>query len=189
MALQPCRECGRMVSTEASTCPQCGVPDPTQSPLPALDSDSNMARGEEVVYRAHLHRIIYFWPVVLTLLSLALVLFLPGEIVLVSFVGLALALIAWIRSFIIANSMEFVITNRRITTRIGILNKNSQETLLEKVETVGVHQDLLGRILGYGTVTVVGTGGSHDEFTQISEPMKLRRTLHDQIDSRKAPAR
>lgn len=28
MALTPCRECGRTISTEAATCPGCGVPDP-----------------------------------------------------------------------------------------------------------------------------------------------------------------
>jgi uncharacterized membrane protein YvbJ len=26
MPLKPCRECGRQVSTEATKCPQCGVP-------------------------------------------------------------------------------------------------------------------------------------------------------------------
>jgi hypothetical protein len=30
MALKPCRECKKKVSTEASTCPNCGVPNPTQ---------------------------------------------------------------------------------------------------------------------------------------------------------------
>ena len=30
MALKPCRECKKKVSTEASTCPSCGVPSPTQ---------------------------------------------------------------------------------------------------------------------------------------------------------------
>ena len=28
MALKPCRECNKKVSTEASTCPSCGVPNP-----------------------------------------------------------------------------------------------------------------------------------------------------------------
>ena len=30
MALKPCRECKKKVSTEAVTCPSCGVPNPTQ---------------------------------------------------------------------------------------------------------------------------------------------------------------
>lgn len=31
MAMAQCRECGKQVSTEATTCPQCGVPRPTES--------------------------------------------------------------------------------------------------------------------------------------------------------------
>jgi len=30
MALKPCRECGKQVSTEAATCPKCGVSSPAQ---------------------------------------------------------------------------------------------------------------------------------------------------------------
>jgi ribosomal protein L40E len=33
MALKPCRECGQQVSTEAETCPHCGVRSPTVTPL------------------------------------------------------------------------------------------------------------------------------------------------------------
>ena len=29
MALKPCRECNKKVSTEATSCPSCGVPNPT----------------------------------------------------------------------------------------------------------------------------------------------------------------
>ena len=33
MALKPCRECKKKVSTEAVTCPSCGVPNPTDGTL------------------------------------------------------------------------------------------------------------------------------------------------------------
>lgn len=32
MALKPCRECAREVSTEARACPHCGAPSPTSTP-------------------------------------------------------------------------------------------------------------------------------------------------------------
>ena len=35
MALKPCRECGKQVSTEATACPNCGVPKPTRAPRAA----------------------------------------------------------------------------------------------------------------------------------------------------------
>ena len=34
MALTKCRECEQAVSTEAATCPRCGAPAPTSSPIP-----------------------------------------------------------------------------------------------------------------------------------------------------------
>ena len=41
MALKPCRECGKEVSTKAKTCPQCGVPHPTSQ----LDPGTKQALG------------------------------------------------------------------------------------------------------------------------------------------------
>jgi tetratricopeptide (TPR) repeat protein len=37
MALRSCRECGANISTEAQTCPHCGVPDPTKDKSAAPD--------------------------------------------------------------------------------------------------------------------------------------------------------
>lgn len=39
MALRPCRECGREVSTEAVSCPQCGVPEPTRHAPPESEPE------------------------------------------------------------------------------------------------------------------------------------------------------
>ncbi len=35
MALKPCKECGREISTEAKTCPNCGERNPTAAPVNA----------------------------------------------------------------------------------------------------------------------------------------------------------
>jgi len=40
MALKPCRECKKQVSTEAATCPHCGVPQPVAPPSPSAASSS-----------------------------------------------------------------------------------------------------------------------------------------------------
>jgi RNA polymerase subunit RPABC4/transcription elongation factor Spt4 len=39
MALKPCRECKKKVSTEAVNCPNCGVPEPTKKINPKADSN------------------------------------------------------------------------------------------------------------------------------------------------------
>jgi len=196
MALQPCRECGQMVSTEAASCPNCGVPNPTKPAAPdasaaglvkdnASFTGENLATGEVIVYRAHRHWILFMWALVLTIIW-ALFFFTGGpDLYMVRWYTFGLALIAWIVSYIVMRSTEFVITNRRVTTKTGIVKRNSLETLLEKVETVGVHQGLMGRLLGYGDVTVSGTGGSHEVFKTIAHPLELRRMVHEQVEHRK----
>ena len=45
MALKPCRECKKKVSTEALTCPNCGVPDPQQKKLKMT---------KELIFKTHI---------------------------------------------------------------------------------------------------------------------------------------
>jgi uncharacterized membrane protein YdbT with pleckstrin-like domain len=46
-----------------------------------------------------------------------------------------------------------------------------------KVESVDVDQSLLGRILGFGTITVRGTGGSLEPIRMISDPLTFRSNI------------
>jgi hypothetical protein len=39
----------------------------------------------------------------------------------------------------------------------------------------------MGRILGYGTVIVRGTGGTPEIFEKIQHPLKLREQVQSQI--------
>lgn len=45
MALMPCRECGREVSTTAATCPGCGTPTPTADPKKEAESVAKIGFG------------------------------------------------------------------------------------------------------------------------------------------------
>jgi uncharacterized membrane protein YdbT with pleckstrin-like domain len=67
---------------------------------------------------------------------------------------------------------EFAITSRRVIARTGFLHLRSFELLLEKVEGVAVDEPFLGRLLGYGTVVVSGTGASKEGFTKLLHFLK-----------------
>ena len=45
---------------------------------------------------------------------------------------------------------------------------------MDKVESVNVDQTLLGRIFGYGTVVVHGTGGGLEPLPNIASPITFR---------------
>lgn len=57
------------------------------------------------------------------------------------------------------------------------------ETLLVKIEGIQVAQGLLGRLFGYGTIVVSGTGGSKSQFRKIADPLEFRRQVQQQIEA------
>lgn len=76
---------------------------------------------------------------------------------------------------------EFVVTDRRIIIKKGLISYFTLEINLERVETVNVHQSILGRILGYGSITIIGTGGTRESFHDISNPLEFRRSFMEVI--------
>ncbi|HHV00549.1 MAG TPA: PH domain-containing protein [Bacteroidales bacterium] len=75
---------------------------------------------------------------------------------------------------------EFVITNRRIVIKEGFIARRTFEMNLSKIETVNVDQSVLGRILNYGSITIIGTGGTTETFHNIARPMIFKRRFQEQ---------
>jgi uncharacterized membrane protein YdbT with pleckstrin-like domain len=122
--------------------------------------ESNLASGERIVHRGELH-----WAI-----------FLPGIVLLPIIIGI-LFLIAAILAKI---STEMAVTNKRVIIKSGLISRRTIEMNLSKIETVGVDQGILGRMLNYGTVTVKGTGGTGEPFKWVSAPLDFRRAVQAQ---------
>jgi len=74
---------------------------------------------------------------------------------------------------------EFVITNRRIIIKTGFIARNTFEMNLSKIESVTVEQTVMGRIFNYGSITIIGTGGTRETFHNISEPLSFRKAFQE----------
>jgi uncharacterized membrane protein YdbT with pleckstrin-like domain len=85
-----------------------------------------------------------------------------------------LALSAALRAFIRRATTELAVTDHRVIYKSGLLSRHTIEMNRDKVESVDVDQSLLGRILGYGTVIVRGTGGSLEPIRNIGDPLRFR---------------
>ena len=59
---------------------------------------------------------------------------------------------------------EYAITNKRVIIKIGLISRKTLEMNLSKIESVNVDQSIFGRLLGYGAITIIGTGGTRDIF-------------------------
>ncbi len=146
--------------------------------------DSVLSEGERIVHRASISH----WKFFLSYLAggLFLLTALGAYIVTENHTGAMLAMIAIplviglvviLVAVIRRQTTELVLTDRRIITKRGLVSRDTVEMNLGKVESLHVNQSLMGRILGYGDVTVVGTGASLEPLRGIARPLELRKKL------------
>ena len=129
--------------------------------------DTNLMPQEKVLYRAHT-----------SLWSLTPMILL-GILLLVLVVGLYFLIVAWIRY----RTTEFAVTDRRVMAKTGLVSRRTVEMFLDKVESLNVEQSIPGRVFGYGTVTIRGTGATSEAFGNISAPLELRKHFMEAADA------
>ena len=95
------------------------------------------------------------------------------------FISLRALLTLFIAPLIDKYSDEFAITNRRVIVKTGLISRKTFEMNLSKIESVNVDQSILGRILGYGTIRIVGSGGTKEEFPNIQKPLEFRKKFQE----------
>jgi uncharacterized membrane protein YdbT with pleckstrin-like domain len=79
-------------------------------------------------------------------------------------------------------SDEFGITNKRVIAKTGLISRETLELNLSKIESVSVDQSVMGRLLGYGSVVINGTGGTKEIFHNIAKPVTFRRVFQEMVD-------
>lgn len=79
---------------------------------------------------------------------------------------------------------EYVITDKRVSSRYGLVVRKTNEAAFEKIQGTSLNQGLFGRLLGHGDVGVrtAGTAGTEINFKGVSEPKQVQKMLRDMID-------
>ena len=86
-------------------------------------------------------------------------------------VGLILLAMAFIRY----KTTELAFTNKRVIAKFGFISRQTVELYIPKVESIQVHQGILGRIFNYGSLIISGAGNPQAPIPGISDPMAFRR--------------
>jgi uncharacterized membrane protein YdbT with pleckstrin-like domain len=92
-------------------------------------------------------------------------------------VWLAWGVIVFIRMMLFRWSTEIGVTSHRFVEKYGLVSMHSNEIALPNIEGVKVNQGLVGRIFGYGTVTIEGTGVDSVTTPAIADPVGFVRAI------------
>ena len=141
---------------------------------------NNLQAGEEIKYKADIHWYIFAYPVILLLLSAFFSSAQTGLFYYVSIFLLLSGLFQLIKRILLKMGAEYVVTNKKVILKSGILNRDALELVLNKCEGIRNNQSLMGRMLGFGSI-VVTTGGVTNKFDFITNPIKFRNEINAQI--------
>jgi uncharacterized membrane protein YdbT with pleckstrin-like domain len=150
--------------------------------------ESNLVPGETVIYQTRLHWIVMLGHLFVGFLLLGL----PGALLLyyaytqhgmdISVALLVCGAIVILMGMVRRNATEMAVTNRRVVIKTGLMSRKTIEMLLNKVESIEVTETTFGRMLGYGTIVMIGTGGTSDPFRKVAHPLQFRSHVQQQIE-------
>lgn len=159
--------------------------------------DRNLADGEQVILNLRTHVKAILRPVLVALLLVAVLValwwFLRGEdyyaVVMWIAGAVALGLAAWLVALPVLewNAERYVITNRRVAHRTGILNRKGRDIPLHRVNDISLDKSLLDRVFGCGTLVISDATQQqgmvlHDIPQVESVQVRLHNLLYDADD-------
>ncbi len=157
--------------------------------------EETLIRDERLLYRTKPHWIIFTPAIGWFFLAICIFIFAPqypfansplyGSYSLTDLLGIFVLIVSAISgtmAYVVYQTSEYGITNRRILMKVGFISRMSLEILLQRVESIHVYQSIIGRFFDYGTIIVSGTGGSKDPFPNIPHPLLFRRYAQRQIE-------
>jgi uncharacterized membrane protein YdbT with pleckstrin-like domain len=159
-------------------------------------ADGLMSTGEQIEYRTKQHPAIFVYGAryaILAFVVAVLVLWLGsgmdsnglsgsiktvlGWATLALFIG-GIAVAVWTGLRYV--NQEYVLTNRRVIQVEGVLNRNSTDSSLEKINDAMLKQSFFGRLLDYGDLTVLTASESGiDAMKMLRSPIVFKKRMLD----------
>ena len=155
--------------------------------------NSVLQPGERIIVRGRLHWVVYWFAILSLVLGVVLVVWESAGGMgdgLISFTAMtfgALFVVSFLYAWFIRWTTEIAVTDRRVIYKEGFITRHTVEINMDKVASVDVDQSILGRLLDYGMVHVIGTGGTQNtadpnvgrgiERHRVASPLALRSAI------------
>lgn len=89
-----------------------------------------------------------------------------------------LGILGFIKVLLIYLTTDLMLTNRRIVSHTGLLQRVQFEILLNQIESISITRPLMGHVFDYGSIVIVGAGGSHQSIPSLTKPERIRRAIY-----------
>ena len=125
--------------------------------------EDTIGTNEKIVYTVKFHWI-YTFSAFLYLLFLGV--FIIGVIIFIK-----MMINKWTTARVLADS--------RYIQKAGWIARDTEEISIYKIEEVDLSQSILGRILGYGSISISGTGSGNIVLKSIDDPLLFQKNLNN----------
>jgi membrane protein YdbS with pleckstrin-like domain len=154
-------------------------------------AEKNLVPGESIVYRARYHWIYYRATFAILAVAVAFG-FLSwtagkrggnssGPFLTIALLVLASAGAVFLFTRFRASVDEFVVTNRRVIKRTGLVAHEVDMAPIEKIQDIAIYQDGIRRLLGCGQVALeTASERGRMVFPNIADPEKFRSAIWGQ---------
>ncbi|RDI64275.1 PH domain-containing protein [Nocardia pseudobrasiliensis] len=153
-----------------------------------------LAPDEQLLLHRHPHWKMLFWPAVTFIVVSALAGFAGGlswrhiegsahNIVLIAIAAVWLVIVLWRCAVPVIrwNSTHFIITDRRVLVREGVLTHTGIDIPMNRISSVQFRHGLFDRMLGTGTLIIDAASGDPLEYDDIPQVQRVHAMLYHEV--------
>lgn len=147
--------------------------------------ERSLGDGERIVAEAHFHWL-YTFKALLALIIPFIVLiiillfgraFAGGWLIILGMILMLAGIVIFLRRMLRRWTTEIAVTSHRFVEKSGLVSLRTNEIALTNIEGVRVYQGIWGRIWGYGSLRIEGTGIDKVDLPPIADPVGFRRAI------------
>lgn len=143
-----------------------------------VDMGEMLVKGEKVVERAVIHNGIYWRSIAVMVLSVFVGLVFAVEL---GFLLAVVSLIMFVLATLHKEVIFFILTNKRVLVRYGLLQVDVVDIRFDKIESVELERMMTGYIMGYSNVVVMGTGNRYIVIPFVANGVEIRRAYNRMV--------
>ena len=151
--------------------------------------EKSLASDEVIVAKARFHALyhVFAYGVLVLALASAAYMYSQGWRPWLAAALAAGGIIVFLRVMVPIWTTEIGVTSGRVILKRGFLTRHTEETQLSAIEEINVDQGIFGRLLGFGRITVQGTGDDDVYIPAIASPLHFRKSIQQALEKMRPP--